>query len=183
MNRRKQKESKMPHQGNAKTVAMLGMFTAAAMICSYIEAMIPINFGIPGIKLGLANLVVLIVLYMMGTKDALIVSVLRIILTGFLFGNLFGILYSLAGGILSFLVMWLLKRSGKLRIISVSVAGGICHNIGQLLVAAVVVENYKIMYYIPVLLIAGLLTGFLIGILAQETVLRLQGYIKNNTGK
>lgn len=183
MNRRKQKERKMMHQGNAKTVAMLGMFTGAAMICSYIEAMIPINFGIPGIKLGLANLVVLIVLYTMGTKDALIVSVLRIILTGFLFGNLFGILYSLAGGLLSFLVMWLLKRTGKLRIISVSVAGGICHNIGQLLVAAVVVENYKIMYYIPVLLIAGLLTGFLIGILAQETVLRLQGYIKNNTGK
>lgn len=161
-----------------KTAAMLGMFTAAAMICSYIEAMIPVNFGIPGIKLGLANIVVLIVLYMMGTKDALIVSVLRIILTGFLFGNLFGILYSLAGGLLSFLVMWLLKRTKKLRIISVSVAGGICHNIGQLLVAAVVVENYKIMYYIPVLLIAGFLTGLLIGILAQEIVFRLQGFIE-----
>ena len=183
MRHKQQKERKMPHYLNAKTAAMLGMFTAAAMICSYIEAMIPINFGIPGIKLGLANLVVLIVLYTMGTKDALIVSVLRIILTGFLFGNLFGILYSLAGGLLSFLVMWLLKCTGKLRIISISVAGGICHNIGQILVAAVVVENYKIMYYIPVLLIAGLLTGFLIGILAQETVLRLQGYIKNNTGE
>lgn len=161
-----------------KTAAMLGMFTAAAMICSYIEAMIPVNFGIPGIKLGLANIVVLIVLYMMGTKDALIVSVLRIILTGFLFGNLFGIFYSLAGGLLSYLVMCLLKRTKKLRIISVSVAGGICHNIGQLLVAAVIVENYKIMYYIPVLLIAGFLTGLLIGILAQEIVFRLQGFIE-----
>lgn len=165
-------------RSSGKTAAMLGMFTAAAMICSYIEAMIPVNFGIPGIKLGLANIVVLIVLYMMGTKDALIVSVLRIILTGFLFGNLFGILYSLAGGLLSFLVMWLLKRTKKLRIISVSVAGGICHNIGQLLVAVVVVENYKIMYYIPVLLIAGFLTGLLIGILAQEIVFRLQGFIE-----
>lgn len=172
MEQKQQKEREKSYHKNSKNAAMLGMFTAVAMICSYIEAMIPINFGIPGIKLGLANLVVLLVLYMMGTKDALIVSVLRIILTGFLFGNLFGILYSLAGGLLSFLVMWLLKRTGKLRIISVSVAGGISHNIGQLMVAALVVENYKIMYYIPVLLIAGFLTGLLIGILSQEIVLR-----------
>lgn len=181
MKQTQQKEREYLFCKNSKKAAMLGMFTAVAMICSYIEAMIPVNFGIPGIKLGLANLVVLLVLYMMGTKDALIVSVLRIILTGFLFGNLFGILYSLAGGLLSFLVMWILKRTGKLRIISVSVAGGISHNTGQLLVAALVVENYKIMYYIPVLLIAGFLTGLLIGILSQEIVLRLQKFMKNSS--
>lgn len=170
------KKKKLRSNHSGRTVSMLGMFTAAAMICSYIESLIPINFGIPGIKLGLANLVVLLVLYTMGTKEAVTVSILRIILTGFLFGNMFAILYSLAGGLLSFLVMWLLKRIG-LHMVFVSVAGGISHNIGQLFVAALVVDNYNILFYIPVLLIAGILTGLLIGILSQEVVLRLKGII------
>lgn len=158
----------------ARWAATIGMYTAVALICSYIETLIPIHFGVPGIKLGLANFVVLLVLYTMRTKDALLVSVLRILLAGFLFGNLFGILYSLSGGILSFLVMWLLKKSNLLQCISVSVAGGISHNIGQFLLAAAIVENYNILFYVPVLLIAGLVTGFLIGIVAQEIILRLE---------
>ena len=91
-----------------------------------------------------------------------------------MFGNPFSILYSLSGGFLSFLVMWLLKRSGKLHCISVSVAGGISHNVGQLLLASVVVENYHVFYYIPVLILAGLLTGLVIGIVSQEIILRLE---------
>ena len=109
----------------------------------------------------------------MGTKEAVAVSILRIILTGFLFGNMFAILYSLAGGLLSFLVMLLLERIG-LHMVFVSVAGGISHNIGQLFVAALVVDNYNILFYIPVLLIAGILTGLLIGILSQKVVLRVK---------
>lgn len=112
-------------------------------------------------------------LYTVGTKESLLVSVLRIVLVGFLFGNLFSILYSLTGGLLSFVVMALLKRMDRLGCISVSVAGGISHNIGQILVAAIIVHNFNIMFYIPVLLIAGLVTGFLIGILAQELIVRL----------
>lgn len=157
---------------NRKT-AFLGMFLALALICSYVESLIPFYFGIPGVKLGLTNIIVVWMLYSMGGKEALLVSVLRIILSGFMFGNVFGIFYSLAGGILSFIVMYLLKRSGKIGIISVSITGGIFHNIGQLTLAAFVVSNYNIFYYLPILLGAGLVTGGIIGLLAQELVARL----------
>ena len=97
-----------------------------------------------------------------------------IVLAGFMFGNMFSILYSLAGGILSFLIMYLLKRYTGLHVISISAAGGISHNIGQLFVAALVVENYNILYYASVLIIAGIITGIMIGIVAQEVILRLK---------
>lgn len=113
-------------------------------------------------------------LYAVGAKEAFAISMLRILLSGFLFGNLFSILYSFAGGILSFLVMWLVKRTGKFHVMSVSICGGITHNIGQILVASVIVETYSIFYYIPVLLIAGLITGMLIGVIAGEVSDRLK---------
>lgn len=157
----------------ARRTARIGLYLALALICSYVEALLPFNFGVPGIKLGLANTVVLFVLYTMKAKDALLVSVLRVLLAGFMFGNPFSILYSLAGGLLSFLVMWLLKKSGAFHCISVSVAGGISHNIGQLVLAAAIVENYHVLYYLPALLISGFLTGLVIGTVAQEVILRL----------
>lgn len=153
--------------------AYLGMYLALALICSYVESLIPFYFGVPGIKLGLTNVVVVLLLYTLGAKEAFLVSVIRIILAGFLFGNPFSILYSLSGGILSFLSMYLLKRGGKLKVVTVSVAGGVMHNIGQLVTAALVVENYHILYYLPVLLIAGFVTGFFIGIVSQEIILRI----------
>lgn len=156
-----------------KKTAHMGLFLALSMILSYVESLIPFSFGIPGIKLGLANLVVVLMLYEMGTKEALCVSVLRIVLTGFLFGNGFSILYSLAGGLLSFLGMFLLKKSGWFKCITVSTAGGILHNIGQVIVASIVVSNYYIFYYIPVLLIAGTITGFINGLLSQEIIIRI----------
>ncbi len=159
----------------SKKIAFLGVFIALALICSYVESLIPFYFGIPGVKLGLTNIVVVIMLYTIGEKEAFAVSMLRIVLAGFLFGNLFSILYSLAGGLLSFLVMYLIKKFGLLGVVPVSVCGGISHNIGQIAVAAFVVENYNIFYYIPVLLIAGTITGFLIGIVGQEIILRLKG--------
>ena len=157
-----------------KKTAFLGVFLALAMICSYIEMLIPFNFGIPGVKLGLTNIVVVLMLYTIGTREAIMVSVLRILLMGILFGNVMSIVYSLAGGILSFLVMAIMKKTGQLGCISVSVAGGISHNIGQILAAAVVVNSFSILYYLPVLLIAGVVTGLLIGILAQELIVRLK---------
>ena len=153
--------------------AVFGVFTALALIFSYVELLIPINFGIPGAKLGLANLVIVIVLYKTDWKEALLLSVVRIILAGFLFGNLFGILYSLAGGILSLAVMTLLKKTGAFSVIGVSMAGGVSHNVGQLIIAMLVVETYAVGYYLPVLLVAGLVTGFLIGVAAGEMLKRL----------
>ena len=160
-------------------VAVFGVFTALALIFSYVELLIPINFGIPGAKLGLANLVIIIVLYKSDWKEALLLSVVRIVLAGFLFGNLFGILYGLAGGILSLAVRALLKRSGAFSIIGVSMAGGVSHNVGQLIMAMLVVETYAVGYYLPVLLIAGLITGTLIGIAGREMLKRLDLAVLN----
>ena len=157
-----------------RKIAYLGVFLALALILSYVESLIPFYFGIPGVKLGLTNLIVVVMLYCTGTKEAFGVSVARILLAGFLFGNLFSILYSLAGSVLSFIVMCLLKKTGRFHVISVSVTGGISHNIGQLIAAAFVVETYDIFYYMPFLLIAGVATGFVIGMLAQEFILRFE---------
>ena len=159
--------------------AVFGVFTALALIFSYVELLIPVNFGIPGAKLGLANLVIVIELYKTDWKEALLLSVVRIILAGFLFGNLFGILYSLAGGILSLAVMALLKRTGAFSVIGVSMAGGVSHNVGQLIMAMLVVETYAVGYYLPVLLIAGLITGTVIGIAGREMLKRLDRVVLN----
>ena len=155
-------------------VAVFGVFTALALIFSYIELLIPVNFGIPGAKLGLANLVTVIVLYKTDWREALLLSVVRVVLAGFLFGNLFGILYSLAGGLLSVTVMAALKKTGTFSVIGVSMAGGVSHNIGQLIMAMLVVETYRVGYYLPVLLIAGMVTGAVIGIVCREVLKRVQ---------
>lgn len=155
-------------------VAYFGVFTALALIFSYVESLIPIQLGIPGVKLGLANLIIVITLYKMGIKEAYILSVIRIVLAGFMFGNLFAILYSLAGGMLSLGVMCILKRTDKFSIFGVSMAGGVFHNIGQLLMAAIALESVSIGYYFPVLLISGLATGFVIGVISNEMMKRLK---------
>lgn len=164
----------MKGRGAGRTCAMLGMLLALALLCGYIESLIPVSFGVPGIKLGLPNLVVVITLYLLGPKEALLVSVARILLSGFLYGNMFGVLYGLAGGVFSFFVMLLLKQGLKLSPITVSAAGGITHNMGQLFVAMLVVENWNLLYYLPVLFFAGFLTGLLIGLISREVLLRLR---------
>lgn len=161
-----------------KSVAFWAMFLALALILSYVESLIPFFFGVPGIKLGLPNLVIVMILYCMGTKEAYLISIVRVLLAGFLFGNLFSIAYSLAGAMLSLTVMMLIKRTGKLKVITVSAIGGICHNIGQLIIASLFVESYSIFYYTPVLLIAGLITGVIIGLISQEMILRLGRFFK-----
>ena len=116
---------------------------------------------------------ILLMLYYTGIKEAFTISILRILLAGFLFGNMFSILYSLAGGLLSLLCMALFKKTGKFKVIAVSAVGGITHNLGQIIVAVIVVENMNLFFYFPVLLFAGVLTGIVIGIAAQEILLRL----------
>ena len=132
----------------------------------HVEVLIPFNFGIPGIKLGLANLVVVVALYLLNARQALMISVVRILLVSFTFGNMAALLYSITGGLLSFAVMVLCRRIKGLSTMSVSVAGGISHNIGQILVAVFVVKNLNLLFYLPVLMIAGIITGLLIGLVA-----------------
>lgn len=155
-------------------VAYFGVFTALALMFSYIETMIPIQFGVPGIKWGFANIMIVIMLYKSSAKEALLLSIVRIMLSGFLFGNLSSILYSIAGGVLSLEIMTLLKKQGGFSVIGVSVAGGVSHNVGQLIVAMLVVETYQVGYYFPVLLVAGVLTGLGIGVVSQEVLKRIR---------
>ncbi len=152
-------------KGN-KLTALCGVFTALAMILSYLESLVPISFAVPGIKLGLANIVTIIALHKLGLKPTIIISVGRIILSGILFGNVTVIIYSLAGASLSILVMALLRLFKIFTVTGVSVLGAVAHNIGQLLVAVIVLENVNIMYYFLVLGISGTIAGTFIGILA-----------------
>ena len=154
------------------------MFTALAMIFSYVEVLIPINLGIPGMKLGLANLVVVVTLYTMGAPMAFAVSMIRIVLVSATFGSLSAMLYSLAGGLLSFAGMILLKKIPNFSMVGVSVAGGLLHNMGQLIVAMAVVENIHLVSYLPPLMIAGTVTGMLIGIISGQVVPRIKHVLK-----
>ena len=151
-----------------KKLANMAMLVALAMIFSYVESLIPINFGVPGMKLGVANLVTVTGLYFLKTPEVLAVSVLRVLLTGFIFGNGMSIIYSLAGAVVSLLAMALVKKMDGISSVGVSITGGVFHNIGQILVAMSVVENLKLIYYLPVLLVAGTVTGFVIGIVAGK---------------
>lgn len=158
---------------DTKHLAMMGLLTALAIICGYVEMLLPVSLGIPGVKLGLANIVIVFALYRLRPLEAFLINVLRIVLVSLMFGNLSVMLYSLAGGIFSFLVMELLKRTGKFSIYGVSIAGGVFHNIGQLIVAMLVLETASLVYYGPVLLLSGLVTGMLIGITAKEILKRI----------
>lgn len=171
-------EQKRNKPFNVKRLAFLAILLALALILGYVEVLIPFSFGIPGIKLGLPNALVLLALYLLGGRDAFCLSITRIALSALLFGSVFSFLYSLAGGMFSLLVMLLLKKTGRFHVITVSICGGITHNLGQLLVAAIVVSNLKIFYYLPVLLLAGFLTGALIGIISRELLLRMSHFFR-----
>lgn len=152
-------------RGSAR-IAACGVLTALALIFSYIEFLVPLPIAIPGIKLGLANIVCLVCLYALGEKHAFLINVTRIALAALLFGSVFSALYALAGGVVSFAVMALLKRTKRFSVCGVSMAGGVFHNLAQLAVAGLLVESAQVFYYFPVLLLSGMATGISIGILA-----------------
>lgn len=156
-----------------KKIAYYGLFVALAFIFSYIESLIPINLGVPGVKIGLSNLVVMVALYLTGPASAFAISVIRILLTGFTFSNTAAMIYSLAGGILSLLIMIIAKKTKLFSTLGVSVLGGVFHNIGQIIVAIIVLETTKLIYYLPLLLISGIVAGIFIGILAAQIIKRL----------
>ena len=175
-----------------KKLAQLGLFLALALILAYVELLIPFSFGIPGIKLGLPNLIVVMLLYQradnrsvtvsddrywFGAKEAILINILRIVLSGFLFSNLYTIIYSLAGAAFSIAAMMLGRRFRCFSVIGVSVLGGVFHNIGQTLVAMFVVETVYVGYYVPFLIVAGTVTGALLGIVAMELMPYLVRFI------
>ena len=159
-----------------KKVAYGGLFLALALVASYVETLIPLQIGIPGVKIGLANGVIMVLLYMVNAKETYAVSIGRIVLAGFLFGNLMMIAYSLAGGMLSLTVMVLLRKIKGFSPVGVSVAGGVAHNVGQLVVAAIVLETSRLIYYLPVLLISGTIAGIFVGVIAGEIIKRVPKY-------
>ncbi len=163
----------------AKKTAYMGMLTALALVFSYIEFLLPVNLGIPGIKLGLANLAVMVTLYIISARAAFTLSLVRILLTGFTFANLSMMIYSLAGGMLSLIIMILVKRSNLFSVTGVSVLGGVFHNLGQIIAAALVVETAGLLYYLPVLILSGTISGVLIGILSSILIQRLTKLIND----
>ena len=161
-----------------KKTSELGFFLAVALILSYVESLIPITFGIPGIKLGLPNMIVVLLLFgqRYGAKEALLVNGMRIVLSGFMFSNLYAILYALAGAFFSYVAMLIGKRLRCFSVIGVSVLGGVFHNIGQAVVAMIVVETFAVSYYIPFLIVAGTITGAFLGLIVMEIIPYLDRY-------
>lgn len=157
-----------------KKLAIGSALTALALIFSYVEFLLPISIGIPGIKLGLANIVIVIALYTLGTSYAFAINIVRIILSALLFGSMYSFVYSLAGGLLSFVVMYILYRCKVFSIVGVSMGGGVFHNMGQLMASAVVLQSPKIFSYFPVLCISGIITGIFIGIVSNLVVRRVE---------
>ena len=164
-------------------VAFYGVMTAVAMIFGYIEHLLPLPIGIYGIKIGLANIVPLTVLELFGALPAAIINFVRIVLSGILFGNTVSIAYGLAGGALSLVAMIGARHIKGIGAVGVGIVGGVAHNIGQLLVAVFLTDEIRIAFYLPVLLIAGAIAGFLVGIVASLTLnnKNINRSTKNNT--
>ncbi len=159
---------------NTKKIAYLGLLIALAFVLSYIEVLLPLNIGIPGAKIGLANIVVVVALYTIGGKNAFLLSIVRVLLVGLTFGNFAMMMYSMAGALLSFAAMYIGKRTKKLSTTGVSVLGGVFHNVGQIIVAMFVLETKQLIYYLPFLIIIGTISGVVIGILSAMICKRVK---------
>ena len=160
-------------KNRTKKLTMLAMTMAVAMVLSYIESQIPAFVAVPGVKVGLANIAVIFALYRFGFKEACLVSVVRVLVMSMLFG-LGAIFYSMAGAVLSLLGMVILKKTGIFSEISVSVAGGVLHNLGQIIAACIILETNAVKYYLPFLILSGVLAGAVIGTAAGFLVRRIK---------
>lgn len=153
-----------------KRIAFLGISVALAMVFSYIEHLVPPLVAIPGIKMGFANIVVIFLLYKIGWREAGLVSIIRVLLASLLFGNVQVFAFSLAGAALSLAGMALAKRYGDFSCITVSILGGVLHNVGQIAIAVLWTQTGEIIYYLPILLISGVFAGAIIGIVSAIVV-------------
>ena len=160
---------------SSRRLARYALLSARAMALSWLESLVPLAGAVPpGVKLGLTNLVVIFALYRMSLRDAAVISLIRVVLVAFTFGNSYSFAYSLAGAALSLAVMALLKRSGKFSLLGVSVAGGVSHNIAQVLVAMAVMETSRLAWYLPVLLVSGIAAGVCVGAAGALIVKRIR---------
>ena len=157
-----------------KKLTVMALTTALAMILSFVESQIPAFVAIPGVKMGLANIAVVFALYKLGWKEAVGISLIRVVLVSILFGTAASLFYSLAGAVLSLLGMRLLKKTGKFTEIIVSVTGGVLHNIGQIAMACILLETDALKYYLPFLLVSGILAGVVIGVVSAILVKRIR---------
>lgn len=160
---------------SSRRLARYALLTALAMALSWLESLVPLAGAVPpGVKLGLTNLVVIFALYRMSLRDAAVISLIRVVLVAFTFGNSYSFAYSLAGAALSLAVMALLKRSGKFSLLGISVAGAVSHNIAQVLVAMAVMETARLAWYLPVLLVSGIAAGVCVGAAGGLIVKRIR---------
>lgn len=161
-----------------RKVARMGLLTALALILSYIESLIPALVAVPGVKVGLANIVVVFALYTLGEKEAFMVSLIRVLLSSLLFGSVLSLMYSLGGALVSLLGMILLKKCRLFGVTAISVTGGVLHNCAQIGVASLVLETDVLLYYLPVLVLSGTVTGAIIGIAAALIMKRVTSAIE-----
>lgn len=157
-----------------KKIAVLALSIALAMILSFVESQIPAFVAIPGVKIGLANIAVVFVLYKLGWKEAVLISLVRVVMVSMLFGTLVSLFYSVAGAVLSLTGMVLLKKTGLFSTVAVSVTGGVLHNVGQILMACLLLETNVIVYYLPFLILSGVIAGVVIGVVSAIMVNRVQ---------
>lgn len=155
-----------------KRLVLLAMLTAVAMILSYVESLLP-SVGIPGVKMGLANVAVIFALFRFGWKEAAALSLVRVVLVSLLFGSVGAMLYSLAGAVLSLAVMALLRRIDRFSTVGISVAGGVAHNAGQILMAMLILQTKQLLGYLPVLAVSGIAGGVLTGLAAALLIRRI----------
>ena len=158
---------------STKKLATLAITISFAMVLSYIESRIPAFVAIPGIKIGLANIAVIFALYKFGVKEAVVVSLVRIFLISLLFGSFVSLAYSLAGGVLSLLAMAILKRFTPLGEITVSICGGVLHNAGQIAMASLILNTNVVVYYLPFLMVSGIIAGIAVGVAAGILIKRV----------
>lgn len=156
-----------------KKVTLLGLSLAAAMLLSYVESLVPPLFAIPGIKIGLANIAVIFTLCRIGTKEAYLVSIVRVLLSSLLFGNIISLAYSFCGALLSLISMSILKRFNLFSVSGISIIGAVMHNIGQITAAIIILGSNVIALYLPVLILSGTICGALIGILSGIIIKRI----------
>lgn len=159
---------------STKKIALCGVLTALAMIFSYIESVIPVPIPVPGIKLGVANIAVITILYVLGVKEAIVINLLRIVLTSLLFGNVNSFLFSISGAALSLTIMIIMKKLAFFSCIGVSVCGGVMHNIGQIIAAVFIMGSEAIVFYLPVLIVSGVFTGVVIGVVSGIVAKRVR---------
>ena len=163
-------------------LVFISLLVAQALVLNIFERMIPVPFITPGAKLGLANIITVVAIYMLTLKEATLIVVVRVVLATFLGGNLSGFFYSISGGLLSLIAMYIVVKFGKdaVSIIGVSIIGAVFHNIGQIIIAAAVIQNLKIAAYLPVLFIAGIGTGIFVGITAKQLIVYLKRFHFSN---